>query len=167
MRYVPSTVIYSATANSDDRYGFGTDLIEAIELGIETLELDPKTSPEAEFLGIVRLPNQKEEVMNRISQYVTNVNAQLARPEGVLGYLKLAESKRCLFRPPPSTRRPVHPLAEFDLMLPYASKLPSDEVWTMKPDGSVENTGLESNIWHPRNTQTHFLASGCPFSASF
>ncbi|RYP20438.1 hypothetical protein DL765_002814 [Monosporascus sp. GIB2] len=172
MRYIPSTLVFSpAGSSSDDRYLFSNDLAEAIQTGIESLELNKRTSPEAEFLELLSQPDLEQEAKRRIQKYVNNINAKLATKEGVLGYMRLAESKRRMFRPPPSSRRPVHPLAEFDLSLPYASKMPSTGSslvqWIMKPDASVVSAESDNDIWHPRNTQAHFSSAGCPFSASF
>ncbi|RYP70984.1 hypothetical protein DL771_005079 [Monosporascus sp. 5C6A] len=158
-------------SSSDDRYLFSNDLAEAIQTHIESLELNRRTSPEAEFLELLSQPDLEQEAKRRIQKYVNNINAKLATKEGVLGYMKLAESKRRMFRPTRSSGRPVHPLAEFDLSLPYASNMPSNGSslgqWMMKPNASVVPAESDNDIWHPRNTQAHFSSTGCPFSASF
>jgi hypothetical protein len=168
MRYIPSTATCNlAPTRLDNRYDLGDGLIEAVNYGIKSLGLDRTTSPEAEFLNLVRF--SPEEHKGKIKAYVDKVNERLKTKEGVLEYMKVAESNRRLFRPHPRTQKPLHPLAEFDMSLPYANKIDAfkHEVWSMKPDGTVQCTRPEVNIWHPRNTQTHFSASGCPFSASF
>jgi hypothetical protein len=169
MRYIPSTLVHSPTGSSDDdRYLFSKDLAEAVSIGIESLELDPKTSPEAEFLDYLSRDDLEQVAKKKIVDYVNNINRLLTSKDGVLGYMKLAETKRRMFRPPPSTRRPVHPLAEFDLSLPYASKMgPFSQEWKMKPDATVVAADSDHDVWHPRNTQAHFSSAGCPFSASF
>ena len=170
MRYVPSTATYDGTAtNLQDRYELGSGLVDAVKYAIPNLGLDPKTSPEAEFLELAGHENLEQHICSKIGAYVKKINEQLKTTNGVLGYMRVAESKRRLFRPPPRTQRPLHPLAEFDMSLPYANKVSAfnGEVWSMKPDGTVESILPPERVWHPRNTQTHFSASGCPFSASF
>lgn len=169
MRYIPSTLDYCPTGTSeDDRYRFSTDLAEAVQTGIESLELDPKTSPEAEFLELLSNPDVEQEARKRLQAYVDNINKKLSTKEGVSDYMALAETKRRMFRPPPSTRRPVHPLAEFDLSLPYASAIdPGQKEWKMMQNGAVVLADSDNDVWHPRNTQAHFSSAGCPFSASF
>ena len=167
LHYVPSTLMYSATASSNDRYEFGKDLVDAVALGIETLGLDPENSAEHDFLYWARVEEQEKQVKIELSKYAARVNEQLATLEGVLGYMKITETRRSMFRPPPTSHKPVHPLAEFDLQLPYASKFPHDENWRMKSDGTACKVDPDPSVWHPRNTQAHYVASGCPFSTSF
>jgi len=167
MRYIPSTAVYRlAKASTQDRYGFGGDLVEAIEYAKVSLGWNDK-SPEAEFLKLVNLENLEEVAKNQIKEFVDKVNVNLGNPQGVLGYMRVAETRRRMFRPPLSLKRPVHPLAEFDLALPYSTQMPDSETWLMLPDASVKNAEPSHKIWHPRNTQAHFSSAGCPFSASF
>lgn len=169
MRYIPSTAIYDPTAKGEDQYQLGKDLVEAIKYAMISLELDPETSPEAEFLKLAAIEDISAEAQAMITSYVENINAKLKSREGILDYMKVAETKRRKFRPHKRTQKPSHPLAEFDMSLPYAAKLGLDEGdnWIMRPDGRAEEEGLLQNYWHPRNTQNHFSASGCPFSAAF
>jgi hypothetical protein len=167
MRYIPSTATLQDPTSKDDKYKLGSDLIEVIENAIHDLELDPKTSPEAEFLDLVNNPNLVQVAKARIQTYVNKINIELAKPAGVLGYMRIAETKRRLFRPPPKYQKPLHPLAEFDMSLPYASRMGEKETYFMKEDATPEVIAQPSKIWHPRNTQVHFSSAGCPFSSSF
>jgi hypothetical protein len=168
MRYMPSEAQYiPAAASTDDRYGFGKDLIQAIEYAKISLELDD-ASPEVEFLDLMKLPNLEEEARKTLSTFIQQANVRLATKDGVLGYLRVSETKRRLFRPPPATRRSLHPLAEFDMSVPYATKMGDGEVWLMQKDASVvKEQDPSGSTWHPRNSQAHFSSAGCPFSASF
>jgi hypothetical protein len=176
MRYIPSTVNLSTSAgsasgNDHDRYGFGRDLEVAVRGAITKLELDPDTSPEAEFLRFLKIADDdwQRVLKDRIEEYVQRINVQLKTKAGILGYLRVAETKRRTFRPPPITQRPLHPLAEFDMSLPYATRIDafSDCNWVMQSDATVMQIPTAKSIWHPRNTQAHLSSAGCPFSASF
>ncbi|KAK2733888.1 hypothetical protein FQN57_001938, partial [Myotisia sp. PD_48] len=136
MRYMPSTLTFDAKSTGDDKYGFGNDLINAIEYAMKSLGLDQDTSPEAEFLKLARRTDLEEHSLKTIKDYIEGINKQLKTKDGIAGYIRVAESKRRQFRPHPRTNRPVHPLAEFDMSLPYASKIGA-ETWRMKKDGSV------------------------------
>jgi len=167
MRYIPSTATLQDPASKDDKYGLGSDLVEVVTNAIPNLDLDPKTSPEAEFLDLVKNPNLLQVAKARIQAYVDKINAELAKPSGVLNFMRIAETKRRLFRPPPRYQKPLHPLAEFDMSLPYASRMQEKETYYMKEDATAEAIPPPSKIWHPRNTQAHFSSAGCPFSSSF
>lgn len=169
MRYIPSTATLDTNLpKDDDRYNLGVDLIEVIENAITDFELG-QDSPEAEFIGLVKQEDHDlyQAAKDKLQIYVKGINEKLKTQEGVLEYMRVAETKRRIFRPPPKMQRPVHPLAEFDMSLPYASRVPLDGAYTMKPDGTVEELTPPAKIWHPRNIQSHFSSAGCPFSASF
>lgn len=162
MRYVPSTATYDATASKEDKYALGEDLVAAVEQGIENYGRD-KASPEAEFISLARNPKIIKDAKAQIQMYVANINRHLDTADGVLDYLRVAETRRRTFRPHPRSQKPAHALAEFSLTLPYARNMDED-TWVMKADGSVEKAALRRDVWHPRDNQAHLIASGCPYS---
>lgn len=177
MRYIPSTALLSPSppptpASSSDRYTLGADLVAAVERAIANNALPP-SSPEAEFVGLARSAGDINAVASaRLREYVAAVNARLATADGVLDYMRVAETRRRTFRPPPRSGRPNHPLAEFDLTLPYAVGMGGadgggGEAWAMRRDGGVERVDAGNggrSVWHPRDSTAHFSAVGCPFS---
>lgn len=166
MRYIPSTATLDNRGTTDDRYRLGPDLVEVIENQIENLGLDAN-SPEQEFCNLMEEEDLDKHAKDQITSYISKINRNLGTSSGVLGYMRLAETKRRLFRPAPSTQKPQHPLGEFAMMLPYASRMPDGDTWIMNRDALVENITPPQKIWHPRNSQVHFSSAGCPFSASF
>ena len=165
MRYVPSTATYDKEAPRQDKYTLGEDLIAAVERGVTTYDYHDE-SPEVEFVQLARNPNIFHDSRKAIEAYVNNINDHLKTENGVLDYMKVAETRRRTFRPPPRSQRPPHPLAEFDLTLPYAQKMDPgfEETWVMKSNGTVASALPVKNVWHPRDNQAHLIASGCPFS---
>lgn len=166
MRYIPSTATLSNRDTPKDRYRLGKHLVKVIGNQINRLEL-VANSPEQEFCDLMEEEDLYKYAKDEIIDYVGKTNLNLATSDGVLGNMRLAESKRRLFRPAPSTQRLQHPLGEFAIMLLYASRMSEKDTWIIKRDASVENITPPQKIWHSRNSQVHFSSPGCPFSSSF
>jgi tyrosinase len=64
-----------------------------------------------------------------ITDYVVKVQARLATQDGISDYLKLAESRRRIYRPVP--------LDEFAFTLPWAWLWPHERPLEMTPDGTI------------------------------
>ncbi|KAI9771242.1 MAG: hypothetical protein M1839_002826 [Geoglossum umbratile] len=161
MRYIPS----QARPTSDGEYNIHNGIINRIRKSDEASKPD---SPEREFIGYIDKGNDLvKHCQDKIQAYVASINKKLQSAIMVQKYLLVAESRRRTFRPPPLSARPKHSLAEFEMSLPYACQLdPNWKLVEMTPSGDVKEMALPCGVWHPRNTQTDFLSSCCPFSTS-
>ncbi|KAF3927116.1 hypothetical protein AA313_de0208487 [Arthrobotrys entomopaga] len=165
MKYIPSTVRH-VKPGTDDAYDLGVDLIEVVRKRIIAQQLGGE-SPESELIrNYDEIAKDPSWAAQRLVQYIGKVKEHIKSPNGVLDYVKVAETRRRMVRPPRRTGKPPHPLAEFDMSLPYATEMDKkfQENWVMREDGQVENLAPSNSVWHPRNNQTSFAAAGCPFS---
>lgn len=103
---------------------------------------DP-SSPESEFLHNLTL--SPAELGARIVAYMNKITERLRSSAGVDDYMLLAESRRRIFRPYPSSRgKTTNPLSEFTKTLPYATLIPQE--WKhleMTEDAEVRVMGDE------------------------
>ena len=164
MRYVPSTARFVGQTTN-----FGVAFTKIVR---EISEQPDKTdSPEAEYIKWIDITEDfNGAVIETLGDYIRSINKKIKSQKAaqwVQEYLKVAESKRRIFKPPPRSKRPAHPLAEFPMTLPYATRMVDDlDPYEMTANGEVKKRPVSKDIWHPRNSQAHFSSSGCPFSSS-
>lgn len=104
------------------------------------------------------------------------VTEHLQTSAGVEDYMLLAESRRRIFRPYPSSRGDTtNPLSEFTKTLPYATLIPQE--WKhleMMENGNVRVMGEEGQDYVQRKIAERFMQTpkqchtvdaegGCPF----
>jgi len=158
MRYIPS----QARRGPAGGYDLHVGIVANIEKSAGARESE---SPEFEFLHYLHQKELSSYCVKLLQEYTQNITKNLQISARVQDYLLLAESRRRIFRPPPITSRPQHSLAEFPMTLPYACKIkPGDRLFEMAPTARIRETTKPPSHWHPRNTQTDFLSTGCPFS---
>ncbi|KAJ5226535.1 hypothetical protein N7468_007760 [Penicillium chermesinum] len=122
MQYLPST-----TSLDGDKYDMETAWIANIRKSSHASEAG---SPECEFLDLYQHPPSCSAIKTRFRDYLGKVNVRLKTGEGVTDFMKLAESRRRIYRP--------LPLDEFGMTLPYALCLLEDsKLIEMKEDASV------------------------------
>lgn len=91
-------------------------------------------SPEYEFIQLLGTPVETHR--KRIKAYIGNVSKQLTTYKGLLDCMKLAESRRRIYRP--------LPLDEFGATLPYARNLGPDlPMYEMTEAGTIQPMPLE------------------------
>lgn len=104
------------------------------------------------------------------------VIARIQTQDGIDDYMLLAESRRRIFRPfPSSTGSDTNPLSEFSKSLPYATNIPKDwkyvemtedaHVRVMDEEGQrfVEKKIAERYKDTPRRCHTVDTEAGCPY----
>ncbi|CAG8443577.1 12763_t:CDS:1 [Funneliformis caledonium] len=126
MKYIPDTARYD---NSTKSYDLVENIVKNIKSGANN---SPKESVEAVFLGYWDLTDEvlKKNCKMIIEQYFANLQINLQKQDGVDDLIRLAESRRRLFR--------SKPLNEFDLTLPICSNITSDALsLEMSPQGTV------------------------------
>jgi hypothetical protein len=166
MRYVPSTARWDGA-----KYTLGPGLTRAIRTAAADKADD--TSPEAEYLRLIDTPGDfSVNFTNKLISFVTRDNKGLQdsrhAESSVRNCLKIAESKRRIFRPSPWLNLAAHPLSEFNVALPYATRMADDSSgpWEFTADGAFRQAKPSENIWHPRTAQAPFSSAGCPFSST-
>lgn len=123
LQYVPD----DATLNAD---GKGYDMDDRF---IANVQASPRikdgTSPEAEFLS--NLDQGKQTAFpHAMTAFFQTVQKRLKVQAGLADYLKLAESRRRIYRP--------LPLDEFALTLPWALKYDKGKYFEMKQNGTIQ-----------------------------
>jgi hypothetical protein len=125
MQYLPKS-----TNLVDGTYDLETEFIKNVRASSYATQDD---SPEHEFLALydddAKLSDQQIEA--RLKTYLSNVSTRLGDIDGLTNFLKLAESRRRIYRP--------LPLDEFGMTLPYAIQL--ETTWKlieMKEDATVQ-----------------------------
>ena len=130
-QYVPSKTLLNGT-----EYDFEANFISAIRTSTFGKETD---SPESQFLAFYDSGKQADDYKQIITQYMGIMSDQIKSEKGLLQHLKLAESRRRLYRP--------LPLDEFGFTLPYATLLSLDAPFLeMMPNGTIQpipSRGLE------------------------
>lgn len=158
MKYIPDTALCLGHKSYDLEGTILQNINKSSQKGIPG-------SAEAEYLKWLR--SDSTEMIETICTYIQQVDRRLQTQEGVDDVLRLAESRRRIFRPPPGSQEPGSGLAEFDMSIPYAMSLDWDARRViMKGSGEVEEmTGppheLTTNILSPGS---RFGAGGCPFA---
>ncbi|KIW87788.1 uncharacterized protein Z519_11762 [Cladophialophora bantiana CBS 173.52] len=112
MQYVPMSTVYNETTG---KYELEDQFIANVKNSKFYLDEDPEVrnaSPEYQFISL--LDTELETHRARIRQYMHSVDARLKTVEGLIDYIRLAESRRLIYRP--------LPLDEFALTIPYALK---------------------------------------------
>ena len=112
MYYIPNI-----TSLSNNIYDLESNFIAAVRNSTPVINKDV-SSPEYQFLQLYDGSDDVEAYQMRFSKYLTIVNSRISTPDGLLDYLKLAESRWRTYRP--------LPLDEFGFQLPYAVNLPLD-----------------------------------------
>lgn len=170
LRYVPDTGADFVTGT--------TTLMDSILAAVQAsaASKDPK-SAEYEFLQNVSTPDS--ELAARVVSYMAKVRARAETQEGIDDYMLLAESRRRIFRPYPSSDSPdTNPLSEFAKTLPYATNIP--QVWNfveMTEDAQVRVLDALGQNYMKKKIAEKFMldtprkchalapdeAQGCPF----
>lgn len=131
MQYIPKSTVYNETTK---RYDLEYTFIANVKKSKFYLNQDPQVrnaSPEYQFISLLTVELKDHQA--RIQSYLSSVQARLKTIPGLVDYIKLAESRRRIYRP--------LPINEFALTLPYARKygLNSDARYEMTPTGEVQN----------------------------
>ncbi|KXX82080.1 hypothetical protein MMYC01_201566 [Madurella mycetomatis] len=165
MRYIPSTARWDGT-----KYTLGTGLTRAIRAAAAA---KPDGSPEAEYVQLLDAQGDfSVNFSDKLIAFIAQVNKGLKdsrhSKDSVKNCLRVAESKRRIFRPSPWLNLPAHPLAEFNMALPYATSMPDDPSgpWEFTASGAFRQAKPSENIWHSRSAQAPFSSAGCPFSST-
>lgn len=114
MQYIPKV---ARLTQGGKEYDLEANFIAAIRKSSFAVNKD-EASPEYQLLQIYDDSAKMDEYLQKRQAYVSAVNDALQTEEGILDYLKLAESHRRIYRP--------LPLDEFGVQLPYAVNLPPD-----------------------------------------
>lgn len=136
MQYVPDTTKlpgdFDPKANPPQKY----DLEAKIEAAVRDSPRfkDEPGSPEREFIAnLEEQRNGSSKFSDRMNDYLTKATQRLNDPKQVnaamTDYMKLAESRRRIYRPVP--------LDEFDLTLPWATKYEYKTPFEMTSDGTI------------------------------
>ena len=126
MYYIPNI-----TSLSNNIYDLGSNFIAAVRNSTPVINKDV-SSPEYQFLQLYDGSDDVEAYQMRFSKYLTIVNSRISTPDGLLDYLKLAESRRRIYHP--------LPLDEFGVQLPYAVNLPLDWAYVeMTEQGQIQS----------------------------
>jgi hypothetical protein len=122
LQYVPDEATFDpATKSYDMEQGF----IDAVKASPRMQDI---TSPEYEF--VQNLSKTTDYFSNMLTGYITKVQKRLKTQDGVSDYLKLAESRRRVYRPVP--------LDEFAFTLPWAWLWKYNKPLEMTPDGTIQ-----------------------------
>jgi len=161
MKHIPETALYHG--NGD--YDLAEKLLESIN---NSPQKNVRDSPESEYLRYLARDDYEAYFAGEISRYINNVKRRLQTQEGVNDYLRLAESRRRVFRPPPESLDPANGLAEFPMSIPYATGLKSNSIPVeMATSGELkEVVDVHNRLKNPENPQSRFSNfKGCPFAA--
>ena len=121
MQYIPTT-----TTLTGNTYDLEANFIAAVKAS-DTFK--DHSSPEYAFVQLLNVSTNDHQ--KRIQAYLNNVFKRLKKYEGLRDYLKLAESRRRIYRP--------LPLDEFGFTLPYARNLdPSTPWYEMTEQGTIQ-----------------------------
>ncbi|KAF1998461.1 hypothetical protein P154DRAFT_577808 [Amniculicola lignicola CBS 123094] len=145
------TIVPSTARYNEGETNFGSAFTKVVQTAASGLD---EGSPEAEYIRFMDDPGDLTGIVTKkLRDYVASINKKLQSPQApawVEKYLKVAESKRRMFRPPPRSGRPSNPLAEFEMALPYARKMEDDlDPWEMTADGGAAQVPTSKAIWHP------------------
>lgn len=136
LQYAPTEAYPSGDPEAP--YTFGTVFLDAIKASPEAQN---PSSPEWEYIRNLEYPDPYPIFAGRISAYLQKLSDRLTHSavEAVEDYLKLAESRRRLFRPYPSSCDPSsNPLNEFQMTLPYVRAMAQDhEYLEMRQDATI------------------------------
>ena len=124
LQYVPDDAQLEV---STGRYDLDERFVTAVRSSPRCQDPD---SPESEFLANLSQDAQDSFTSTVMPNYLQKVQAALGTQAGMADYLKLAESRRRIYRP--------LPLDEFALTLPYALKYQAGMYYEMRPDGTVQ-----------------------------
>ena len=121
MQYIPT--ITTLTGNT---YDLEANFIAAVK---SSDSFKDQSSPEYTFVQLLNVSTN--DLQKRIQTYLNNVFKRLKKYEGLRDYMKLAESRRRIYRP--------LPLDEFGFTLPYARNLdPSTPWYEMTEQGTIQ-----------------------------
>ncbi|KAI9655095.1 MAG: hypothetical protein M1821_005578 [Bathelium mastoideum] len=137
MAYLPQSATLTGSM-----YDFEAQFVDAVRRS--KYNKDPN-SPESQFLALYDKP--PDHFQSIFSTYFSKIQKRLKTQEGVSDYLKLAESRRRIFRP--------LPLDEFGAQLPYALGLKPD--WKkveMTQDGTITDIPQRGLEFFERWTKT-------------
>ncbi|KAI0096803.1 hypothetical protein GGR51DRAFT_578638 [Nemania sp. FL0031] len=127
MQYVPRKTKYNASTFS---YDIDSRFIENVK-NSRWYNCNIVGSPECEFIRLLSLPLQDHQ--NMIDKYFTAITDRMKQSpiDALTDYLKLAESRRRIYRP--------LPLDEFGYTLPYATKMDfGDPFYEMTLSGQIQ-----------------------------
>ena len=121
MQYVPTATTLSGTS-----YDLESTFISTVKA---SSAFKDSSSPEYAFIQLLGAPVTTHQ--RRIKAYIDNVSKRLKSYNGLLDYMKLAESRRRIYRP--------LPLDEFGATLPYARELgPELPMYEMTEAGTIQ-----------------------------
>ena len=130
MQYVPTSTTLNGTT-----YDLESNFVNAVKAS--GAFKDPN-SPEYAFIQLLGVPATIHQ--SRVKAYIDNVGRRLKSYEGLLDYMKLAESRRRIYRP--------LPLDEFGATLPYALKLGPDlPMYEMMEAGTIQPMPVEGQTF--------------------
>ena len=121
MQYIPTT-----TTLTGNTYDLEANFIAAVKASDAFKD---QSSPEYAFVQLLNVSTDVSQA--RIQAYLNNVSQKLQKYKGLRDYMKLAESRRRIYRP--------LPLDEFGFTLPYARNLdPSTPWYEMTEKGCIQ-----------------------------
>ena len=121
MQYIPTATTLNGTT-----YDLESTFISTVKASSASKD---STSPEYAFIQLLGDPVTTHQ--SRIKAYIDNISKRLKIYDGLLDYMKLAESRRRIYRP--------LPLDEFGATLPYARKLgPELPMYEMMEAGTIQ-----------------------------
>ncbi|KAF5591022.1 uncharacterized protein FSUBG_10624 [Fusarium subglutinans] len=140
MQYIPVAAELVETPTKDPvsgedvyTYDLEKNFIDAVRKrvsGLGELKNLKEEWPEAEFLLNLEKPLIEHQI--RIKAYTSSAADNLGDSAGILNYLKLAESRRRMFRP--------MPMNFFGSNIPYCLAMPTDHPWLeMTEEATVQN----------------------------
>jgi hypothetical protein len=122
LQYVPEEATFNPKTKS---YDMEQGFISAVKASPRMQDI---TSPEYEF--VQNLSKTTKDFSDMLTSYTAKVQKRLTTQDGVSDYLKLAESRRRIYRPVP--------LDEFALTLPWAWLWKNASPLEMTPDGTIQ-----------------------------
>lgn len=121
MQYVPTATTLNGTT-----YDLESTFISTVKA---SSAFKDSSSPEYAFIQLLGAPLTTHQ--DRIKAYIDNVSKRLNSYDGLLDYMRLAESRRRIYRP--------LPLDEFGATLPYARELgPELPMYEMTEAGTIQ-----------------------------
>ena len=121
LQYVPDSATFDSTTGTYDLDATFVKNVTASPMCKDS------TSPESLFLA--NLKSDQTKFPNIFTTYLNAVQSRLGTVDGMTDYLRLAESRRRIYR--------SLPLDEFALTLPWALNYGTEQYWEMKSDGTV------------------------------
>lgn len=123
MQYVPQQTTFNGTS-----YDLDSAFIANVKAS-SYAKSQVADSPEVQFLNLLQVDLPTHQLS--VAKYVAAANKNIKTAQGILDYMKLAETRRRIYRP--------LPLDEFGFTLPYAMALPYDEPWyEMTSTGQIQ-----------------------------